>query len=69
MSPEFLTQEGFEKLEAELTYLRNEKRKEVAARLHEAAESSLCSGCKCTKIPGDCGARTGGGLQNIGLCP
>lgn len=41
MSPEFLTQEGFEKLEAELAYLRNEKRKEVAARLHEAAESSL----------------------------
>ena len=41
MSPEFLTQEGFDKLEAELAYLRNEKRKEVAARLHEAAESSL----------------------------
>jgi len=41
MSPEFLTQEGFDKLEAELAYLRNDKRKEVAARLHEAAESSL----------------------------
>ena len=41
MPPEFLTQEGFDKLEAELAYLRNEKRKEVAARLHEAAESSL----------------------------
>jgi transcription elongation factor GreA len=41
MAPEFLTKEGFEKLEAELAYLRNEKRKEVAARLHEAAESSL----------------------------
>ena len=41
MSPEFLTQEGYDKLEAELAYLRNEKRKEVAARLHEAAESSL----------------------------
>ena len=41
MPPEFLTKEGFDKLEAELAYLRNEKRKEVAARLHEAAESSL----------------------------
>lgn len=41
MSPEFLTQEGFNKLEEELEYLRTVKRKEVAARLHEAAESSL----------------------------
>lgn len=41
MSPEFLTQEGFHKLEEELEYLRTVKRKEVAARLHEAAESSL----------------------------
>ncbi len=41
MTPEFLTKEGFEKLEEELDYLRKVKRKEVAARLHEAAESSL----------------------------
>ena len=41
MSPEFLTQEGYVKLEEELVYLRTTKRKEVAARLHEAAESSL----------------------------
>lgn len=41
MSPEFLTKEGFDKLEEELEYLRKVKRKEVAARLHEAAESSL----------------------------
>ncbi len=41
MPPEFLTQEGYDKLEAELEYLRKDKRKEVAARLHEAAESSL----------------------------
>lgn len=41
MSPEFLTKEGYDKLEEELEYLRKVKRKEVAARLHEAAESSL----------------------------
>ncbi|HKJ27926.1 MAG TPA: transcription elongation factor GreA [Anaerolineales bacterium] len=41
MSPEFLTHEGFQKLEEELEHLRTVKRKEVAARLHEAAESSL----------------------------
>ena len=41
MASQFLTEEGFAKLEAELTYLRTEKRKEVAQRLHEAAESSL----------------------------
>jgi transcription elongation factor GreA len=41
MASQFLTEEGFAKLEAELNYLRTEKRKEVAERLHEAAESSL----------------------------
>ena len=41
MTSQFLTKEGFDKLEAELEYLRTEKRKEVAQRLHEAAESSL----------------------------
>ena len=41
MTSQFLTKEGFKKLEAELEYLRTEKRKEVAKRLHEAAESSL----------------------------
>ena len=41
MTSQFLTEEGFAKLEAELNYLRTEKRKEVAQRLHEAAESSL----------------------------
>ena len=41
MTTQFLTKDGFKKLEAELEYLRTEKRKEVAQRLHEAAESSL----------------------------
>ena len=41
MTSQFLTKEGFTKLEAELEHLRTEKRKEVAQRLHEAAESSL----------------------------
>jgi transcription elongation factor GreA len=41
MPPEFLTKAGFRKLEEELEYLRTVKRKEVAERLHEAAESSL----------------------------
>ena len=41
MTSQFLTKEGFKKLEAELEYLRTDKRKEVAQRLHEAAESSL----------------------------
>ena len=41
MTSQFLTKEGFKKLESELEYLRTEKRKEVAQRLHEAAESSL----------------------------
>jgi len=34
----FLTKEGYEKLQEELDYLRNEKRQEVAARLREAAD-------------------------------
>ena len=41
MSPEYLTKEGFKKLQDELDHLRSVKRKEVAERLHEAAESSL----------------------------
>jgi transcription elongation factor GreA len=41
MPPEFLTKSGHQKLEEELEYLRTVKRKEVAERLHEAAESSL----------------------------
>lgn len=41
MSPEFLTKQGYKKLEEELEFLRTTKRREVAARLHEAAESSL----------------------------
>ena len=41
MPPEFLTKQGYQKLEEELEYLRTVKRKEVAERLHEAAESSL----------------------------
>jgi transcription elongation factor GreA len=41
MPPEFLTKAGKKKLDEELDYLRTEKRKEVAARLREAAESSL----------------------------
>ncbi len=38
MSVSFLTQEGYDELLNELNYLRNEKRKEVADRLHEAME-------------------------------
>ena len=38
MSVSFLTQEGHDELLNELNYLRNEKRKEVADRLHEAME-------------------------------
>lgn len=41
MPPEFLTPEGYKKLQQELDHLRNVRRKEVAQRLHEAAESSL----------------------------
>ena len=38
MPSSYLTREGFEKLQQELEYLRNEKRKEVAMRLQEAME-------------------------------
>jgi transcription elongation factor GreA len=38
MSPSFLTREGYQKLQDELDYLRNIKRKEIADRLHEAMD-------------------------------
>lgn len=38
MPPTYLTKEGYQKLQEELDYLRTEKRKEVADRLHEAME-------------------------------
>ena len=38
MATTFLTQEGFQKLQDELEYLRTQKRKEIADRLHEAME-------------------------------
>lgn len=38
MATTFLTHDGFLKLQQELEYLRTEKRKEVADRLHEAME-------------------------------
>lgn len=38
MPPSYLTLEGFNKLQAELDYLRTVKRQEVADRLHEAME-------------------------------
>jgi transcription elongation factor GreA len=38
MQKNFLTQEGFDKLQEELDYLRKEKRQEVADRLREAAD-------------------------------
>ena len=38
MPTNFLTKEGFEKLQDELEYLRTVKRQEVADRLHEAME-------------------------------
>jgi transcription elongation factor GreA len=41
MPPEFLTPKGYKKLVDELEHLRTVKRKEVAERLHEAAEASL----------------------------
>ncbi len=41
MPPEFLTKQGYNKLVDELETLRTDRRKEVAARLREAAESSL----------------------------
>ena len=41
MSPEFLTKQGYNKLQEELDHLRDVRRREVAERLREAAESSL----------------------------
>ena len=41
MPPEFLTKEGHHKLVEELDHLRTDKRKELAKRLHDAAENSL----------------------------
>jgi transcription elongation factor GreA len=38
MTTNFLTKEGFQKLQEELDHLRTTKRQEVAARLHEAME-------------------------------
>jgi transcription elongation factor GreA len=38
MSTAYLTQEGYDKLQEELDYLRNVRRKEVANRLREALE-------------------------------
>jgi len=38
MTTNFLTKEGFQKLQEELEYLRTAKRMAVAARLHEAME-------------------------------
>jgi transcription elongation factor GreA len=38
MPPSFLTQEGYDKLQEELNYLRSVKRQEVADRLHEAMD-------------------------------
>ncbi len=38
MSTTFLTKEGYKKLQEELDYLRDEKREEIAVRLHEAME-------------------------------
>jgi transcription elongation factor GreA len=38
MTSNFLTKEGFQKLQEELDYLHTTKRQEVAARLHEAME-------------------------------
>jgi transcription elongation factor GreA len=38
MTTNFLTKEGFQKLQEELDYLHTTKRLEVAARLHEAME-------------------------------
>lgn len=41
MATEYLTKEGHKKLQDELDNLRNVRRKEIAVRLHEAAENSL----------------------------
>src|SRR5512146_842264 len=38
MPANYLTHEGYEKLQTELDYLRTTKRQEVAERLHEAME-------------------------------
>ena len=40
MATTFLTREGFDKLQKELDYLRVDKRREVADRLHRASEES-----------------------------
>ncbi|MFV1949980.1 MAG: transcription elongation factor GreA [Anaerolineales bacterium] len=40
MAPSILTQEGYDKLKAELEYLRSERRQEVAERLREALDGS-----------------------------
>lgn len=40
MTTTFLTREGYDKLQKELDYLRNQKRQEVADRLHSAIEES-----------------------------
>lgn len=41
MVSEYLTKEGYKKLQEELDNLRDVRRKEIAERLHEAAENSL----------------------------
>jgi transcription elongation factor GreA len=41
MPPEYLTKQGFKKIQEELDHLRNVRRREVAERLREAAENSL----------------------------
>jgi len=38
MTTSFLTQEGYQKLQEELDFLRTEKREQIADRLHEAIE-------------------------------
>lgn len=40
MATNFLTRDGYDKLQQELDYLRNQKRREVAERLHSAIEES-----------------------------
>jgi transcription elongation factor GreA len=40
MAPSYLTQEGYDKLKAELEYLQSERRQEVADRLREALDGS-----------------------------
>ena len=41
MATEYLTKEGHKKLQDEVEFLRNTRRKEIAERLREAAENSL----------------------------